>query len=303
MSKTVPLLRGSTGINTVNDPVRIEYSSKSGISDLAVGVNVTISPSNRISRRKGKTLKVPLGSHSLFCDGGECVFVYSSGLYLLETNFSYRLLRSLSSSDRVAFTQVGDRIYFTNDKDLGYVEAGIACTWSKTTDYIGPITQKIFTGPFAGNHLAYHGGRIYISTNNILWYSEYAAHDWYDMARSFIPFNTHIRMIKPVEGGLFVSTSKRIYFLEGLVPGEFIQRKRTSYPALEWSDAIDYIDGTDIPELEVGGLCALWVTREGAMLGTPEGMVINLNKKKVVYPHGTKGSSLLRGLNFIHTIE
>ncbi|MBE9570760.1 MAG: hypothetical protein IMF11_09035 [Proteobacteria bacterium] len=303
MAKIVPLLRGSSGLNTVNDPVRIRYSSKSGISDLAVGLNITISPSNRINRRKGKTLIIPLGSHSIFCDGGECVFVHDSKLYLLETNFSYRVLQSLSFNDQVAYTQVGDRIYYTNNQDLGYVEDGIRYAWEKTTEYVGPVTQKTFTGPFAGNHLAYHGGRIYISKDNILWYSEYAAHNWYDMARNFIPFNTKIRIIKPVEGGLFVSTSKAIYFLEGKVPGEFIKRTKTSYPALKWSDAIDYLDGANIPEFEISGLCALWSTPEGAMLGTPEGNVINLNKNKVIYPHGTKGSSLLRGLNFIHTIE
>ncbi|MCK4823865.1 hypothetical protein KA005_49385, partial [bacterium] len=179
--------RASTGLNTVRDPVRIDYDWREGVSDLAAAVNVTISPSGRINRRKGKTLKVPLSSHSLFCDGGECVFVHDSKLYLLETNFSYRLLRSLSSNNRMVYTQVEDRIYLTNNQDLSYVENGIACTWAKTTDYVGPVTQKTFAGPFAGNHLAYHGGRVYIAEGDILWYSEYAAYAWYDMARNFIP--------------------------------------------------------------------------------------------------------------------
>jgi len=303
MSRQLPYLRGSSGLNTVDDPTRIKYSPKSGVSDLAVAVNVTISPSGRINRRTGKTLRVPLDSHSLFCDGGECVFVHTSGLYLLETNFSYRLLRSVSSNNRMAYMQVGNRIYFTNNQTLGYVESGIARGWSMRKDYVGPVTQKTFTGPFPGNHLAYHGGRIYISKDNILWYSEYGALYWFDMARNFFPFNTHIRMIKPVTNGLFVSTEKAIYFLRGLVPGDMVQSKLTTYPALEWSDAIDYIDGTDVPEFEISGPCALWTTREGAMLGTPDGGAINLNKKKVVYPQGTKGCSLLRGLNFIHTVE
>ena len=142
--------RASTGLNTVRDPVRIDYDWREGISDLAAAINVTISSSGRINRRKGKTLKVPLDSHSLFCDGGECVFVYDSGLYLLETNFSYRLLRSLSSNDRMAYTQVGDRIYFTNNQDLGYVENGIACTWAKTTDYVGPDHSQEIISPIMG---------------------------------------------------------------------------------------------------------------------------------------------------------
>ncbi|MCK4817745.1 hypothetical protein KA005_18390 [bacterium] len=303
MAKTVPFLRGSTGLNTVDDPTRINYSSKSGISDLATAVNVTLSPSGRPNRRTGKTLRIPLGSHSLFCDGGECVFVHDSGLYLLETNFSYRLLRSLSNNNHMAYAQVGDRIYFTNNQDMGYVEAGIACTWAKTTNYVGPVTQKIFTGPPPGNHLAFRDGRIYITTGNIVWYSEFQALDWFDMHRNRLHFNTHVRMVKPVSGGIYISSSRAIYFFSGPSAPEFEQKKVTSYPALEWSDAIDYLDGTDVSEMEIAGLCALWTTPEGAMLGTPEGMVINLNKKKVIYPHGTKGASLLRGLNFIHTIE
>ena len=303
MSTVVPLIRGSTGLNTKDDPVRIAYSPQSGISDLAVAVNVSISPSGRIDRRKGKTSRISLDSLSLFCNGGECVFVHDSGLYLLETNFSYRLLKALSFNNRVAYVQVGNRIYFTNTYDLGYVENGIAYDWEKTTNYVGPTTQKIYTGPFPGNHLAYHGGRIYISTANILWWSEYSSHSWFDMARNFIPFNTHIRMIKPVRSGVFVSTSRAIYFLHGLVPSDFVQAKIVNYPALEWSDAIDYVDGIDIHESGISGPCALWVTPEGAMLGGPDGNVINLNKQKVVYPEGTRGTSLLMGLNFIHTVE
>jgi hypothetical protein len=303
MSKELPLLRGSSGLNTVDDPTRIRYNSKSGISDLGVAINVTLSPSGRINRRTGKTLRVPLNSHSLFCDGGECIFVHDSKLYLLETNFNYRLLCNLSNNNRMSGVQVGGRIYYTNNQDRGYVESGIRYAWEKTTDYVGPVTQRVITGPFAGDHLAFRDGRMYISTDTVVWYSEYQAINWFDMHRNNIQFNTRIRMVKPVSGGLFISSSRAIYFFSGETAPQFGKRQVTSYPALEWSDAIDYVDGTDISNLEISGLCALWTTREGAMLGTPEGGIINLNKKKVVYPHGTKGASLLRGLNFIHTIE
>lgn len=303
MAKTVPYLRGSTGLNTVDDPTRIDYSSKSGISDLAVAVNVTLSPSGRVNRRAGKTLRIPLASHSLFCDGGECIFVHDSKLYLLETNFSYRLLCTLLNNNSMAYTQIEDRIYYTNNQDLGFVEDGVRYLWEKTTNYVGPTTQRIFTGPFAGNHLAYHGGRVYVAKGSILWWSEYGAMAWFDMARCFVQYGTCIRMIKSVSDGLYISTEKEIMFLHGLVPHEFEQKKVTTFPALEWSDAINYVDGSDVPDLEINEPCALWTTQEGAMLGCPGGLVINLNKKKVVYPQGTKGRSLLRGLNFIHTIE
>jgi len=303
MAKSKPLLRGSTGLNTVDDPTRINYSSKSGISDLAVAVNVSLSPSGRINRRTGKTLKIALASHSLFCDGGDGVFVHDSKLYLLETDFSYRLLCGLSNNNSMAYTQIEDRIYYTNNQDLGFVEGGIRYSWEKTTAYVGPTTQRTFTGPFAGNHLAYHGGRAYIAKGPILWWSELGAMDWFDMARNFVQYGTNIRMVKPVSDGLYVSTEREIYLLAGLVPHEFTQEKVTNFPALEWSDAIDYVSGSDVPGFQISAPCALWTTTEGAMAGCPGGLVVNLNKKKVVYPQGTIGRSLLRGLNFIHTIE
>ncbi|MCK4826926.1 hypothetical protein KA005_64930, partial [bacterium] len=154
MAKQLPLFRGSTGLNTVDDPTRIKYSPGSGVSDLAVAVNVTTSPSKRINRRRGKTLKIPLDSHSIFCDGGECVFVHDSKLYLLfrisETEFDYRFLYTLLSNDWMAYTQIEDRIYYTNNTDLGYIENGIRYAWEKTTDYVGPTTQRTYTGPFPG---------------------------------------------------------------------------------------------------------------------------------------------------------
>lgn len=305
MSTYRSLLSGSTGLNTVVDPVRIEYDWREGISDLAVAVNVTITQGNRINRRKGKTLRLSAsGAHSLFCDGGECVFVRDSSLYLLGSDsVSSRLLRSLTSNAKMSYAQVGNKIYFTNNADLGYVEEGIACTWSKTTDYVGPVTRKSITGPFAGNHLAFRNGRMYISTDNVLWYSMYLAINWYRLASSFFQFNSHIRMVKPVKDGLYVSTEKRVYFLHGDTPKSFVRDEVVPYPALEWSDAIGHEDGSSFPDLGFSGSCALWVTKEGAMVGSPSGIVKNLNRNKVIYPEGTKGVSLVRGLNFIHTVE
>lgn len=305
MGDQLPLMRGSTGLNTVADPIRVNYDPETGVTDLGVAVNVVVTPTGRVGRRPGYEQQVDLNAHSLFCDGGECLFVSGTNLYLLETDFSYRVLRAdLTLDRRMAYVQIGDKIYFTNDHDLGYVENGVAHAWAKATDYVGPVTQRNFEGPFSGSHLAYHGGRMYISKDKALWYSEPYAVDWYDMARNWIPFYDRIRMVKSVAGGLFVSTNKEIHFLEGLVPKNYVLRKVTTYPAYEWSDAIDYLDGSDVQGLDASGLCALWSTPEGAMIGFPDGRTKNLNKNKVIYPsNGTRGASLLKGYDLVHTIE
>ena len=298
-------MRGSTGLNTVADPVRVNYDPETGVTDLGVAVNVVVTPTGRVGRRAGYEQQVDLNVHSLFCDGGECLFVSGTSLYLLETDYSYRVLRdNLTLDRRMAYVQIGNKIYFTNRHDLGYVQDGVAYIWAKATDYVGSTTQRVFEGPFPGGHLAYHGGRMYIAKGKILWHSEYLAVDWYDMVRNWVAFSDKIRMVKSVKDGLFVSTDKEICFLEGLAPKNYVFWKLTTYPAYEWSDAIDYLDGSDVQGLDASGLCALWSTPEGAMIGFPDGRVKNLNKNKVIYPsNGIRGASLLKGYDLIHTIE
>jgi len=298
------LIKGSTGLNTVVDPVRVDYDWRTGISDLAVAVNVSIDQSKRINRRTGRTLKQSGDCHSMFCDGGECVFAKDSKLYSLGSDLtSNSLLTSLSTNDFLSYAQVGDRIYYTNGLDLGYVEEGANNTWAKTTDYVGPTSRRYLEGPFAGNHLAYRDGRMFISKDNVVWYSEYLSVDWYRKAKNFIMLDSFVRMIKPVRDGIFVSTEKKIYFFHGETAPTFAKKTVASYPALEWSECIEYLDGESFPDLGFSGPCALWVTAEGAMVGSPTGAVKNLNREKVIYPSGTRGRSLVRGLNFIHTLE
>ncbi len=81
-----------------------------------------------------------------------------------------------------------------------------------------------------------------------------------------------------------------------------MQERVATYPAYEWSDCIEYVEGMEIG-LDTPGLCALWHSPEGAILGTPSGQLINMNKSKVVYPQsGSYGASVIRGYDFIHTI-
>ena len=168
--------------------------------------------------------------------------------------------------------------------------------------YEGPETLRQFSGAPAGQHLAFYNTRWYISVGPNLWISEPYAPGLFDKARGLIQFETDIRMVKPVDGGIFVSDSKKTWFLDGKDYTDFTQRLAASFPALEWSVAIDYINADEL-NLEVVGHCALWASTEGAILGTPDGRVINLTGVKIVYPNvGAQGAGLLRNKHFIHSM-
>lgn len=287
--KKFPVFRGASGLNTRIDPVRL--SNQGEVAELAEAINVDISPSYRINRRRGYVKKISMPVHSLYSQGKIALFVSDKVLYLLESDYTYRSLATLISNEKMAYCDANDKIYYTNNSDLGFIEEGIRFPWEKTNKYIGPITARVMSGPFPGNHLEFHVGRIYIVKDTTLWYSEYGALNWYDMARNYIPFSSKIRMVRSIQSGLFVSTEKHVYFLQGLVPKEFIITKVLDFPAFEWSDSIDKLNGS-----------IFWGSKNGLIRGNPDGSVKELNRDKIIYPDGLSGATLIKGYNIVHTI-
>jgi len=300
MTDPITIYTGASGLNTVSDPVRIDF--KDGITDLQVAVNISIDKSGRINRRTGVTLAQAGSYHSLFCDKGDCFVV--SGEYLYRVNDDDTLAEvtsGLTEDEKMAFVQVGPRTYYTNGYEKGFIYEAGSNSWEAGT-YTGPDTNRDFSGPPTGTHLATFNGRMFISEGTVLWWSEPFNFDIYDKAESFIQFFDKIIMVQPVAEGIFVSTEKKIYFLGGAEPRAFTVREVYQYPAAEWSNAVERIESSEIGF--DGGACAVWASREGAILGLPTGQVLNLNKNKVVYPdEATTGFGCIRGYNFIHGVN
>jgi hypothetical protein len=297
--KPSTIFSAATGLNTVVDPVRLPFSK--GVTDLGVAVNIEIDQSGRVTRRKGQTLLQSGAYHSLFCDSGDCFVVKDTALYQVAADGSLTGIRSGLTPDKMSFAQSGDRTYYTNGYEKGWIEGGVSNAWQIGT-FTGPDTNRIFSAPITGNHLSIFSGRMFISEDNVLWWSEPYDFGLFNKAESFIQFHTKILMIKSVAGGMFLSTEENTYFLEGVNPRAWNARKVCPFPAVEWSEAIEYRDGGDIGFDP--GLCALWASPEGAILGTPGGQIINITKEKIIYPETAKtGFGCLIGYQFLHGLR
>ncbi len=298
--KPIKLFSGATGLNTVVDPVRIPYDADTGVSDLGVAVNIKLDDTGRPGRVDGYSSLEAGGFHSLFCDGGDCFVGKDTALYHVATDLSTSGVRSGLSGDRIAYTQAANKTYYTNGTQNGVLEGGLSSPWA-LDEYFGPDSSNYLTKPPVGHHLAVAFSRMFVAQDDVLWWSEVFRYGLYNQAINFVRFASKILMIKPVVSGLFVSDQKRTYFLQGTNPHTFNRNPVANYPAYEWSDAIDYVSG-----LELGvdpGMCALWSSPEGAVLGTASGQLFNINKSKVIYPEdGQAGASLIRGYDLIHTI-
>lgn len=296
----ITLFTGSTGLNTTVDPVRLKFDPETGVSDLGVAVNIKIDDTGRPGRVDGFSEILTGSYHSVFCDGGPCFVGKGTALYQLGTDLSETGVRSGLSGDRIAFTQ-DLYTYYSNGTQNGVIKEGVSSAWP-IDEYLGPDSSKFFEVAPIGNHLAFAFSRAFITQDDILWWSEPFRYGLFDKAINFVRFPTKILMIKPVVSGMYVSDEKKTYFLKGMNPHTFVQQVVAPHPAYEWSDAIDYVSGLEIG-VDDPGLCAFWSSPEGAILGTANGQLININKSKVIYPEdGQAGASLVRGYDLIQTI-
>lgn len=296
MREAITIFKSTTGLNIVDDPVRLSET------DLQVAVNMSVDPSGR-PKSRARVRSIQTGVyHSLFCDKGDCFVVSSDTLYQVAADGSLTVVRSGLTPSHMAFSQVGDRTYYTNGHELGYILNGTHNDWLAGT-YVGPETHRQFNGPLAGHHLTEFFGRMIISNENALYWSEPYNFGLFNLAASFVQFYTKIIMLKSIDAGLFVSTEKNTYFLTGPDPAKWTKRHVANYPVIEHTCAIDYFNAVDLG-FDQPGRCAVWASPEGAIMGLPDGSVVNLNKRKIIYPEAARtGFGGIFGYNFIHGVK
>jgi hypothetical protein len=298
----VLLYAGSSGINTVLDPIRLPINNESGIVALSEAVNVSIDNTGRVSRRKGFTEFIDLPCQSIFCDGFDCLFVSESTLYRLLSDYSRQVVfDGLIPGNRVSYTQVNKDIYFTSLSNKGIVlEGGTYKPW-EYVPYVGPVTNRTFVEAPLAKHIAFFAGRILLALGNALVWTEPFGWSYFDLARNYGAFDSDITMVKAVAGGVFVSSSTATYFLKGTDPKAWVQEKVAKYPSIEYTVAIDLFEGSEVG-FEEPGLYAIWSSTEGVCIGSPSGLFYNISTDKIVFPIGNTGAGLVRNNTFITSI-
>jgi len=295
--KPVTLLKGTVGLNNIFDPLRIKDNYKSDMCELAEAYNVDIDSSGRVSRRKGWTItSITEDCHSIFCDGGDCLFVSGGSLYRLNKDYSRTGIRSgLSSGRRMSYCQVASDIYYTNGCENGYVRGDISYVWY-AKPYVGPATTKIFNDPPLSTLIEAHSSRIYAAVRNGIEYSEPFSYGWFSSANNFIALRSTPSMLRSVVDGIYVGLDDSVIFLSGRNPTEFEYNVVSNYPILVGTDV--KIDGKYLNK-NVTGKCIMWTSKDGIYVGLPGGQIDNLTKDKLIYPSKNVGCAVCKDNKYI----
>ena len=304
--KPVSMFLGTTGLNTVSDEARLGYDD-TGLCDLAQAVNISIDATNRPSRRSGYAVAQAGEFHSLFCDGFACCVAkeFPADCSIMQVNPDGTLvgIRSgLTKGRRISWAQSHDApfdLFYANGVENGVVRNGISYNWPDHSKMAMLTPTNIFYSPApVGYLIAIVHGRMFVATEEALYYSVPFTFGCFDLGGSYLPWK-RVTMIKEVKGGVFISTDAEVLFYAGVDISTAEVSTVSPFPAIPGSALTEYVEGAELGLPP--GLCAVWVTREGVFVGMPTGEVVNINRQKIIYPEDvTSGAAMLRGYNFIH---
>ena len=169
------------------------------------------------------------------------------------------------------------------------VPAAVGAWTMNTATAVGRQADNQFLERIPGGKIArYWRGRLLIARGSVLYFSEPMRFGTYDPRHDFIQFPSRITMAQPVTGGIFVGTEKgNVYFLNGEGPDNMALRRTNGQPPIEGT-------GTSIEASQLGDLgenlgargeiCALWLARNGFVIGTSEGRIVEVQRNRIRLP-------------------
>jgi hypothetical protein len=137
--------------------------------------------------------------------------------------------------------------------------------------------------PSPGEIIRSYKGRMYVAADSHVFYSDPFEPDHF-RADGTLQFPVSVRIMEPVDNGIFFATDKETFFYSGIPDDGFQVTKVLPYGAISGT-------GFTLPDREG----VLWQSQRGLIMGANDGSVNNLQEKNVATESGTSGALLVRG--------
>lgn len=285
---TAPVFRATSGLNNVLEPHRLQYGEDGGCP-LAEGVNVVVDDGGGVKRRKGRLLLFEGPTHSLWAFGDYCFFVSDGKLYRHMTDGTNLLVNGSCGDSQMFYAEFGGRIYCTNGVFRAVLKDMTVASWIASVPAQYESDTRTLGMPTSFTRICTHAGRMYLVSGQFLWESEPGNPSCFDLGNGYVDFGETIVDLVAVRGGIYVSTTTRIFFLSGSSIADF--KKLESYPAQMLAGTCAKIAGDDIGNGEMlQGLCAVWVSPNGVCFGSEDGRVVNVTSRRLVFSGAQYGA-------------
>lgn len=152
---------------------------------------------------------------------------------------------------------------------------------------LGAMPGTRFLEPLPGGHIVKAWmGRQLVASGRTLYYSAPLRYGLCNPAQDFIQFPSLIRMVLPVNDGIYLADSQHCYRLAGTDPEQWQLLPLDVSPPPVGATAV--LDGSlfqDVPAVPV----AVWLSDKGFVLGLPEGQLVLAQEKRLRLPMPGRG--------------
>ncbi len=204
---------------------------------------------------------------------------------------------------RIYRTQPGGKSYFrVADVPVGLTPYMLGAT------PIGREADNLFLRRMPGGHIirAWKGYVIVARDDSII-FSQPLRYGVTDGRFDMMAWPRRVRIVEPVEGGVFIGDNRGVSFLRGDRPGNMAKVWTGGAPVIEGTGGM--IEASSLGSLGLnlnlrGDRFALWLARNGYVLGSPDGQIIELQASRINVPANQElGATVITGRRIITAVQ
>jgi len=172
----------------------------------------------------------------------------------------------------------GENLYFRTSVPVGQTSYELGYLKSKKK-----LNTQFHQAMPAGDHFCFFNGRLYAAVHNTLVMSDPLNFGHYHGTDGYFMMVTAIQGLAPVDEGLFVSDSNRVYFLHGQRPGDF--RSTIVHEHAAQHGTMTTVSGEIFRESLASTVIAVWWSTDGHLIaGMPDGTIQRIKEADISAP-------------------
>jgi hypothetical protein len=255
--------------------------------------NVDIDDEGKPHRRDGDSELVFPGSfHSGWSNGKIFLYVNKTNATLNKLNLDNSatvLITDVNPTDRMCYLDVNNVVYFANNSIIGYIVNDLPYP------FVNP-NQDFKQRMIGGQALEFYNSRLYSANGSNVFFSDATVPGRMDKRKNAIAFPNRVTLLKAVGDGIYVGTSKGVWFEKGSDPVlDFVENKISDIGAKEGTGIVNESD--DIGHGATGKV-AYWIDNFGCPnRGLPGGISFPCQGGLFVMPDLDAGTSILLYVN------
>lgn len=212
-----------------------------------------------------------------------------------------------SSLESSTDPEVSDKIiYLSGANGTELFQAAVLPNSASVYDYRGDgsdltarlDTQYVSPAP-AGSIVEVYNGCAYVVSGNAVYHSDPYALESFRIRENFLMFPGQVTLFASVNGGIYVATWDRTWFLQGGHPkGDMKSQVVFDYGAIPGT-AVKTVRGVlkSLAEEEEGApssTAVMWSSPHGVCFGTEDGHAINMTERDYAFPSAQRGATMIR---------